>query len=391
MEHTLKQVSLWRWPESSRKLIFTLVCCGFFQPIFSKDEIIGIQPYLQELTGYSFQQLESTRDLTRVPGDFPVQVLMEYTLRSYSRWTMYEQNNPETQLNVYEMLDQQGAYGMFQFKSAKRINHEGARIELPVENRCSEGECVFWRGPFFFHLVTKLGPQKRERLKRAMSKLTKTISLVNIHPITVQHLPRKNLISESIGFCLGAGTLQQNERFPSDLIEKVGFQDKVEIAFAKYKPDRGTLFLMAYPTPALATDYFLKLQNSLHSYFSKEGIYLKRSGLILALFLGNANQARAILENVQWTPSIRWIQDRTIPPLSRKNQAKTFLEMLTRTTLATICFVIGTLGGGCLLGFIWHWISQCYPKWSSRHNTIRLNLSLHNSVLKRTHSHHSRV
>ena len=65
-------------------------------------------------------------------------------------------------MEVYEMLHQQGAFGMYRLDSVLRPT-TGDRLELPVENRCGESGCIFWRGPFLFRLTAKPGAQARVR------------------------------------------------------------------------------------------------------------------------------------------------------------------------------------------------------------------------------------
>ena len=334
---------------------------------------MGVQQYLEGLSGYRFRLLEKSADLERVAGDFSRPVLEEYALQSYSRWRLRGPGNSSLEMEVHEMLHQQGAFGMYRLDSALRPG-TGDRLELPVENRSGERSCIFWRGPFLLRLTAQPGPRARDQLKGAVAALVEAIPIVNLHPVTVLHLPRQNLITDSVGVYLGPAALAYNDRFPEPLKARIGFQDRVEIAVADYGPDGGSLFLLAYPTPALAAEYFLELQNTLHSFFSPEGIYIKRSGLLLALFLGTESQAQAVLGEVQWAPAVQWVHDRTVE-VTPQGEAKSFLDMLLRTALATVCFILGSFGFGSLLGYIWHRIDERFPAWSGRNDVIKLNLS----------------
>ncbi len=350
-----------------------LIFSGFLTPLNSQEAPVGVQRYLEGLSEYRFRSLEKSADLARVAGDFSQPVFEEYALQSYSRWRLQKPGDSSLVMEVYEMLHQQGAFGMYRLDSVLRPT-TGDRLELPVENRCGERSCVFWRGPFLFRLTAKPGPQARVQLKGAVSTLVEAIPIVNLHPVTVLHLPREDLVTDSVGVYLGPAALAYNDRFPDPLLAKIGFQDRVEVAFADYGPEGGSLFLLAYPTPALAADYFLELQNSLHSFFSADGIYIKRSGLLLALFLGTEPRAQAVLGEVQWAPAVKWVHDRTVE-VTPSGQARSFLDMLIRTALATVCFIVGSLGFGCLLGYVWHRIDENFPVWTARHDPIRLNLS----------------
>lgn len=350
-----------------------LVVSAFLAPLNSQEAPAGVQRYLEGLSEYRFRLLEKSADMELAAGDFSRPVLKEYALQSYSRWRLQMPGDSFLVMEVYEMLHQQGAFGLYRLDSLLRPG-TGDRLELPVENRYGAGSCIFWRGPFLFRLTAKTGAQARDQLKGAVATLVEAIPIVNLHPVTVLHLPRQDLVTESVGVYLGPAALANNDRFPEPLMARIGFQDRVEVAFADYGAEGGSLFLLAYPTPALAAEYFLELQNSLHSFFSPDGIYIKRSGLLLALFLGAAPRAKAVLGEVQWAPAVKWVHDRTVR-VDPSGEARSFLDMLLRTALATVCFVVGSLGFGCLLGYVWHRIDELYPAWAARNDAIRLNLS----------------
>ncbi len=350
-----------------------LVFSGFVAPLNSQEAPVGVQRYLEGLPEYRFRLLEKSADLERGAGDFSRPLLEEYALQSYSRWRFQKPGASSLVMEVYEMLHQQGAFGMYRLDSVLRPT-TGDRLELPVENRCGESGCIFWRGPFLFRLTAKPGAQARDQIKGAVAALVEAIPIVNLHPVTVLHLPRQDLVTDSVGVYLGPAALAYNDRFPDPLMAKIGFQDRVEIAFADYGPEGGSLFLLAYPTPALAADYFLELQNSLHSFFSPDGIYIKRSGVLLALFQGTESRAQAVLGEVQWAPAVKWVHDRTVE-VKPSDQARSFLDMLIRTALATVCFILGSLGFGCLLGYTWYRLDERFPVWGTRNDAIRLNLS----------------
>ena len=354
-------------------VLHLFIVSGLLAPLYSQEGTAGVEQYLEGLSGYRFRLLEESADLDRVAGDFPRPVLEEYALQSYSRWRLQGPGDASLVMEVHEMLHQQGAFGLYRLDSLLRPGTRD-RIELPVENRYREGSCVFWRGPFLFRLTARPGTQARDQLKGAVASLVEAIPIVNLHPVTVLHLPRQDLVTESVGIYLGPAALAYNDRFPDPLMDKIGFQDRVEVAFADYGPEVGSLFLLAYPTPSLAADYFLELQNSLHSFFSPDGIYIKRSGLLLAVFLGTESRAQAVLGEVQWAPAVKWVHDRTVE-VTPQGEARSFLDMLLRTALATVCFIVGSFGFGCLIGYIWHRIDERFPVWSSRNDAIRLNLS----------------
>ena len=206
-----------------------LVFSGFVAPLNSQEAPVGVQRYLEGLSEYRFRLLEKSADLERGAGDFSRPLLEEYALQSYSRWRFQKPGASSLVMEVYEMLHQQGAFGMYRLDSVLRPT-TGDRLELPVENRCGESGCIFWRGPFLFRLTAKPGAQASDQIKGAVAALVEAIPIVNLHPVTVLHLPRQDLVTDSVGVYLGPAALAYNDRFPDPLMAKIGFQDRVEIA-----------------------------------------------------------------------------------------------------------------------------------------------------------------
>ena len=59
---------------------------------------------------------------------------------------------------------------------------------------------------------------------------------------------------------------------------------------------------------------------------------------------------------------MKWVHDRTVE-VKPSDQARSFLDMLIRTALATVCFILGSLGFGCLLGYTWYRLDERFPVW----------------------------
>ena len=129
-----------------------------------------------------------------------------------------------------------------------------------------------------------------------MAALVEAIPIVNLHPVTVLHLPRQDLVTDSVGVYLGPAALAYNDRFPDPLMAKIGFRT------GSRSPSRTMVQRAApcfcWPTrrrpwrPTTSSNS----KTRCHSFFSPDGIYIKRSGVLLAVFQGTESRAQAVLE-----------------------------------------------------------------------------------------------
>ncbi len=354
--------------------VFLLVCLT--HPSLAD---ITITKYFPALDNYRFDNLEEVNNIqghTRI-GSLEIPLLEEYGLLAYSRWHLRKrgtQTSRVVELEVHEMLDPSGAFGIFSLRN--RADPSGERLELPVENFYHEARLSFWRGSYALQLTQKGSePADPQLLREIASSLVEVIPLLNVHPVTVLYLPQHDLIQKTISFYLGKTSLGLNPDFPADLISRVGFEDRAEVTYAHYGPEDSVLFLLGYPTPALAEDYFENLHTLLQSHISSTGIYMKRSGPLVSLLIGPEEQAKKILSNVTYAPSIKWIYEKRSRPTLR-DDAVTFLGMVSRVGMGALGFIFFSLGGGALAGFFRHHLLERYLPWSGKGGMIRLNLNV---------------
>ena len=361
-------------PFTKATLLLVLSCCLSG----TSTANVTIKKYLPTLAEYRFDSLE---EISRIEGrarlgSLNSALLEEYGFLSYSRWHLRNRSatlSSAIELEVHEMLDAAGAFGIFSLQ--RPVPSEMSGLELAVENFYSEDSLTFWRGPYAFRLRRKRGDANEvEPLRQVAASLIKAIPLLNVHPVSVLYLPQDHLIQDSIRFYLGKHSLGLNPDFPSQVVPVLGFADRAEVAYARYNPGESSLFLLGYPTPALAEDYFKKINDLLHSHISTTGIYMKRSGLLVSLLVGPEEQARKILSKVAYTPSVKWIYDKRKKPTLR-DDASTFLGMVKSVGLGALCFIFASLGGGAVVGFFRHHLLERYLPWSGKGGMIRLNIN----------------
>ncbi|UCF37935.1 MAG: hypothetical protein JSU96_03455, partial [Acidobacteriota bacterium] len=232
---------------------------------------------------------------------------------------------------------------------------------------------VFWRGSFLFQIRPSCASiMGTDEFTQFVHRLTAAITMENLLPVSITHLPKEGMKKHSIRFYLGADSIRENSRFPKPLREAVGFSEHIEVASAEYEPDAHSLFLVGYPNPKLADEYFLQMQDQLQSFFSTEGVYMKRSGLLICLFIGPEQQATTVLQAVKYNPSIKWLYEKKEDPNS--SEIQTFFGLLTQTILGIGTFLLMIIGSGLIAGLLRYEFLRRFPGLSRKKGTIRLNL-----------------
>jgi hypothetical protein len=211
-------------------------------------------------------------------------------------------------------------------------------------------------------------------LARLAQRILNTIPAADVLPAAVVHLPKENQVPDSIQLYLGNKALALNPDFPAPLKPLMGLQDDIQIAAAKYGFEV-TLFVIAYPTPALAAEYFIKHQNALKSHFSPQGVYLKRSGSLVGVCIGPEQEAHRVLTSLKYAPTVKWLYDRN-EELAKKERARSvsLMGVVVRAIIGTALFLAVTFGLGAVVGVIRFHVMRKYPGLWKKKEMTRLKL-----------------
>ena len=306
---------------------------------------------------------------TAPSGEFPADIVEEYGFLSFTRW----RTRPGAAiLEVYEMTDTQAAFGLFTIWNEGRRD-SGRSLAMGLENLLLGERLAFWRGHYFFILHATLAHP--DFLSSFPPLLKKAIDERSLHPVSVFQLPADSLVRASIRFYLGQKAIGTNPDIPRQLIGHLGFEDQAEATVARYEPDGFPLLLLAYPTPSVADDYAGRIQDA--SVFSEHGIYMKRSGPLLGLFLGPHSAATPVLEDLQYTASVDWIheEDAQLRDIER-NRAEmvTFFGVVTGSIFFTGFFIVVVLTMGIGAGLLRIALLRRFPTMGRGSGTIFLDL-----------------
>jgi len=349
----------------------------FLLPVCACSWLAAAQPaierYFSALPGFRLvmqKQVSGAEQGQRI-GSYQSPVLEEYGFTSYSTWhaTPTAGKGPRTVVEVYELRDSTAAFGLFSIWDESEGRSPGRRLDLPQDNRYDDGNLVFWRGNRVFCL------QRNDRSNNREPEMT-TLARTIIHalsgpqelPVSVVHLPEEEIEPGSVHFYLGKASLGLNKDFPKPLHAVVGMEDDIEIAAAQYSPNQTPLFVIAYPTPKLASQYFLKVQTALSAHFSDKGIYITKSGVLIGLCIGSEQDATRILGRVKYNPSVQWLDEEPDPNVSG-------MRFIVRAILGTFAFLLITLGVGILVGYVRYQLIRRYPNLGKKNEMVRLKLS----------------
>lgn len=335
--------------------------------------------HLREIEGYRFEVTEKIpgAEEHQLPGLFRREVLKEWVLQNFIRGNLVpagQPASPRIAVQAYEMLDHQGAFGAFSaFHAAEGGELVPVLREDGVDALVSAGRLVFWRGRFF--LVLSGAPQAS--LTRAARALAEAIRARNLYPSSVSQLPEANRVEGSIRYYLGKDSLQSSPVFPTSMIGTIGFDRGVEVASASYHPHGNPLFLLAYPTPALADRYLPVIAKKLEDLDLSYGIQVKKTGVLICLFFGSPEEGQRILASVHYEPKIQWLYQKPPSPeevQKERREVAGFLGVVVYTLIFSGVALLLLILGGMLFGTVRYQLLRKVPGFRRRSDMIRLNL-----------------
>ena len=212
----------------------------------------SIQRYFPGFDGIRFVLTDEETVLSdaQPKGPFPVEFLDEARLSSLSAWRMTDEHNVAYDLQVWEVLDSLGSYELYSHWPLFSGLQGYERLSAPVGNWFNPEKSVFWRGNYFISACRNdHSPLQPEEFSALIEKFSANIGQLNVLPVTISHLPEEGISGSSPLFYLGAKTLKRNELFPEPLLEEIGFNDRIEIAFASYGPEEKPLSPDRIPKP----------------------------------------------------------------------------------------------------------------------------------------------
>lgn len=339
-----------------KRLVLGLITlCLLSFPGFGEPSVAR---FLSLTEGFAFDPVSETPDVSDASrqSELDEDLLDEAGLLSLSVWRTTS-GEPTLEVQVYETADSRGAYQLYSWWKLAGTQPTASVESLPVGNAVGAGEGLFWRSNYMLRVS---GPDTAEFapvFTRFVEAFARTIPLDNFLPVSVTHLPDDGLDRDSVRFYLGPETLRKNPDFPAGLIGRIGFEHRAEVAFGRYgdKP----LFLIGYPTVAMAKEYEGRLAVVLGSAGDPRGFTLRRSGILLGLARAENGQFPSLLAGLQYKPRVQWLRDRRLS--QTRQERMTFFGLLTQTFLGIGFLLLMVLAIGGFAGLTRYELLRRFP------------------------------
>ncbi len=259
-------------------------------------------------------------------------------------------NRDSIRADIFEMLDPPGAYGLYTLASAS------LREELSIGNgaRSSENALAFWKGNYFF----LLRGTPSTTLRKLAQSLASQVAYTGETPAIVDLLPRKDLEPSSIQFFVK--DLLPSDGALDDLRPMLALDKSVQAAIGRYRPEGKRMIVLGYPTPALAYQTFERVEG--HARDKSHEIYAKRAGVLVALTEGMPeDQAHSLLDEIRYTPRVKWIVDKREPNKLLGRGVPFLLNTVLNSLAFSILFILGTATVGVVLGLFRFYLHRVRP------------------------------
>ena len=209
--------------------------------------------------------------------------------------------NRRVRLTLYEMVDPSSAYGVFTLeRDIERVGF--ASVPIGTEGFRNGNRTYFWQAKYLVKL---------EGDSAASSALGQVLS-ENIFgrsrkPAVSEHLPPNNLVQGSERYVVEATGLDPDLNLDA---AKLGFEDDVEVASAKYQVNGRSvdLALFLYPTQQVAKKY----ADEWDTASPADTPFRKRVGPLIAWIRGSRDPdvAKQVLDSVGYETKVTWSERR---------------------------------------------------------------------------------
>ena len=237
--------------------------------------------------------------------------LTEYGFTRYEA-AKYTRDDGALTVKAMEFADATGAFGAFTFYRRPTMS----AIEIGGGGAFDGERVLFWNGTILvdakFEHIT---PMSAGELRDLVTQLPKPVGNQGTLPTLPRYLPPLHLQLETMRYAIGPQSYRMSGGIlPSALVD---FGRSAEVVTADYNAlgGTGTLTIINYPTPEIATDR----EHAIRAYFSSHGspqdpwtpalansnheaIQLRRSGPLLAVSSGSysAGAANELLQRVHY-------------------------------------------------------------------------------------------
>lgn len=210
-------------------------------------------------------------------------------------------------IEVFTLLDFKAAYSLL------TLLRENPVQAGPPGDAFTTGNngLLFAQGRFFVRIGSPLGKDTPKELleKSAAAAGAKIMPSGGERPELLDYFPPNGFDASSLRYFPSADAYKIWTKGKAP--EYIGANYDTEIATARYFTDgnSGTIFMLKFPTPELAEEYYDELAFSASAPPEGSSIYARRAGPLVAVLEGNFNTVSAgrLLSDVKFSYSMRWV------------------------------------------------------------------------------------
>jgi hypothetical protein len=332
--------------------LFSLLAAYVFAAAPALKETASTAILPSSFAGWNLQGALQTSTDTAAADPTNTAILKEYGFTDLASGTFTRDDGRKLTIRAARFADASGAYGAFTYyKQPEMLNEKIGDEGSSLNNRI-----LFYRGNIVVDaLFEKLSVMSAAELR----DLANVIPLPqggarNLPPLRT-YLPRQTYVKNTAKYIMGPLTL---DKLGSPLpVEMVDFAAGAEVVEGTYRGagGEGTLMLISYPTPQIATDHMHRIEQA-HQPNAQTGqpavvemgaFAQKRSGPLVAVATGTFTQSEAenLVNQVHYDADVTWNENTFF---DKKNNVA---NLLLCGALMGITLVAGIAFGGARVAF----------------------------------------
>jgi hypothetical protein len=326
-------------------------------------------------TQFAGWQLKGQRSVSKDPAVAdPTNgvVLKEYGFSDLESATYVRDDGRQLTLKAARFADATGAYGAFTFYNvppmiAEKIGDDAASLNDRV---------LFYRGNILVDAVfSKLSAMSAAELRELASVLPRPSNSDGNLPSLPGYLPKQSYEKSTMKYVVGPAALEKvGSPMPADLVD---FKAGAELVFARYTgaAGSGTLTLISYPTPQIATEHLKRIEATQNGNSAAAPTADKRTGPIVAVVSGpfSRSEAQSLLGSVNYDADVTWNQNTYVD--KRNNLANLLVNVIWLCAILVGLMLVAGLAFGGIRIFLGKLLPNRMSGGTEQVDFISLNLS----------------
>jgi hypothetical protein len=268
-----------------------------------------------EFGGWQMQGKPQVSSDPAVADEANAAILKEYGFNNLETATYTRDDGRKLKVRAARFADASGAYGAFTFYKRPEMQNE----KIGGQASSMNNRVLFYNGNVLIDAVfDRLTAMSAAELRELAAALPLPRGGAGNLPGLPAYLPKASYVKNTAKYVVGAQALDKiGSPIPSQLVD---FNAGAEVVLGDFNTGNGdgTLMLISYPTPQIATQH-LKIIEAAHLAnqqqqpgalpFAEVGTFMeKRTGPIVAIAAGpySESDAKSLLDSIHYDADITW-------------------------------------------------------------------------------------